>query len=481
MNRFLTCLMVGVVSAAVLGPTPVHGQVITQLEFDVNIDYYMLNFFNQLHPLPRDVNGESVNGYSILNLFAPSFFFINHDLDFNTPQRSVRSNALGGTGVSWARGPTALSLNPAGMATGSGGGVYVGAASRFGSGESGFAEDFIVDTGIVGNIDPIGQTFDTRLWLNHSGIYLSGHPFHSTENPRGALGRLAMGVGYRRFLDTYNGSDFLTTWLPEEGIVGLSAEIVTGAQSREKGGVDAVVFGAATSIGNEDSAVRLNVGANANLVSGRIQADQVYTVSLLTQIVQELPGELADNAFVRQKFEGTAFDLGVQAGLLSDQLTLGAVYRPAYTLEMTSGKYASVEAGANVLATTILRGSISPYDLEVPASLTAGGTLALHGLLGTGEERGGILGIVHRFLGRGHVSVEYASQKLSEAHGRAAAGASGQPRVGRPVRDSQHAARRCLPRYDVRVHARHPASQWRRAARRQDVGSRRVPDPGLRS
>lgn len=388
----------------------------------VNIDYYLLNYFNRVADLPRSVGGDYVNHYPAINFFSPSFYFVSHDLDFLSAAQSVRTMSLGGSGVAVQGGASALAVNPAGIVSGeSANEIYFGITSRFGSGQSSLSDELLFDTGIVGNIVPLDASLDPRFMFNQGGLYLAARPF-LTSNGEGTLeeivGRLAFAAGYRRFVEMSNPTNSITNFLPEGGLQGLSAELKSAAQSREKGGVDAVSLGFATGIGDEDSPVELTVGGTANIVSGRIQADQVFTVSQLTQIVVELPGGTGRDAYVKQKFTGTAFDLGAQLGLAGGALRVGGTFRPSYTLEMRNGKYSAVEAGFSTGSPqdiAVVMGSIADYDMELPASLRVGGALRLTPLLGDGVDRRGILGYVHRFFGRAEVSADFAQQNLSEA------------------------------------------------------------------
>ena len=84
-----------------------------QLSFrTVNIDYYLLNYFNRNAALPRAVGGDFENHYSIINLFTPSFYYTSHDMDFLGASQSVRTTGLGGSGVAFQGGASALAVNP---------------------------------------------------------------------------------------------------------------------------------------------------------------------------------------------------------------------------------------------------------------------------------------------------------------------------------------------------------------------------------
>jgi hypothetical protein len=166
--------------------------------------------------------------------------------------------------------------------------------------------------------------------------------------------------------------------------------------------------------------MRLHVGGLLNVASGRVRADQKFTASQLTQLQVNLPGAL-EPAFVQQKFRATTFDFGVQGGVLGDALRLGATYRPAYTLEATSGKYRQVELPIEQsvfigpFATIVTEGRIADYDLELPETVKFGGALRLGSLVGYGEDRPGVWGHFHRFVGRGTLAVDYSIQELSKA------------------------------------------------------------------
>ncbi len=393
----------------------------------VNLDYYLLNYFNRLAPLPRGVDAESDPyglEYATLSTLAPQFYYLNHDLDFAGASRSARSDALGGAAVATASGAEALVINPAGLAwrpDGSAGDVRVGIGNFFGSSQSELTDFLIFDTGIVGRIDPLEVAVEPRYALVHDGLMMSGLPFYDPDADSGFgrfLGRTALAVGYREFVDIKNSTNAITRWLPEGGVQGLTGELKSAGQSREEGGIGALVFGLATTLGDRDGNAWLNLGGAANLASGRVRAEQVFTVSQLTQLVVEYPGPLLNDASITQKFTGTAFDLGAQIGLRGGAVTAGAVFRPEYTLEMRSGKYQLVQDGfsvGNPTVALVVDGRIADYDMTIPATLTVGGSVHLTNLLGDGVDRGGIMGYVHRFFGRGRVDVDYSSTTLSDA------------------------------------------------------------------
>jgi hypothetical protein len=391
------------------------------IEYSMDIDYYLLNYFNRVSPMPR---GKGANGldYTILRLFAPRWGFVNHDFDFRTAERTTATDALGGTGVAFISGSAALAVNPAGIASFDGneaGNVSVGTRTRFGGSNASLTDELVFDTGVVGDIVPLGVGLDPRLALVQGGLALSGRPLFDPEAQqglRGFLGRTALAASYRRFVETANGTDALTTWLPSGGIEGFSGELRSATQSRETGGIDAVTLGLATDLGGDGASNSLRIGAALNLINGRVRADQVFTVAQLTQIVLELPGPFGD-AFIEQKFTGIAADLGAQAQLFGDVLRLGATLRPGYTLEMESGHFRAVESGLSTGAATavaVIDGRIADYHLHFPETLKLGGALRMDRFFGSGEGRGGLVGFAHRFLGRGTLSADFQSSKLSE-------------------------------------------------------------------
>ena len=79
----------------------------------------------------------------------------------------------------------------------------------------------------------------------------------------------------------------------------------------------------------------------------------------------------------------------------------------SYYVKMRNGRYSPVEAGftsGDPTATAVTRGTISDYDMELPASVRVGGMLDMSIPLGDGVDRRGILGYFHRFFGRADVS-----------------------------------------------------------------------------
>jgi len=390
------------------------------IRYEMDLDYYLLNYFNRVAPLPR---GNGLD-YSFLgSFFTPRWNFVNHDFDTRSAERTVATDALGGTGVSFVSGAGSLAVNPAGLAgaeNNESGSLYVGTRTRFGGSTGTLTDRLVFDTGVVGDIVPLGVSVDPRATLTHGGLALSGRPLHDPEaasGVRGFLGRTTLAVAYRRFVETANGTDALTRWLPSGGIEGFSGELKTANQSRETGGIDAVTFGIATRLGAPDASNWLQVGAGLDLVNGRIHADQVFTVAQLTQIVLELPGQFGD-AFVEQKFTGLAAALGAQVGLFDGLLSLGGTLRPGYTLKMDGGKFRAVESGlgtGSASAAAIIEGNISEYHMHLPETIKLGAALKMNRFLGTGDGRSGVVGYVHRFFGRGTVSGEFQNTPLSEA------------------------------------------------------------------
>lgn len=409
---------------AVLGLTTVVGTAEAQFQTivrrEVNLDYYLLGYFNRLSALPKRVAGDYENHYSALNLISPGFFFLNHDLDFLSSQTDVRSAAMGGAGVATARGAGAAAVNPAGLARGTRNELYFSGASRFGNGSLGLASGIRLETQVVGDIVALGSALEPRSQTMPIGMFAAGRPLRGDGDTglKGFLGRFTLAGGYRRFVETNNGTNFITDFQPEGGIQGNTAQIKDAAQSRETGGIDAFVLSAATSFGSEDSPLALSVGATGNMVNGKVDAEQVYTVSVLTQIVVDLPDNVGARSFLRQKFTAEAYDFGAQLHVLGDLLSVGGVYRPGFELRMRSGKYQTAELGiavGNPNAILIYSGDVADYDLNIPDQLRLGGALSFDRLIGDGEDRSGILGRLHRFFGRGQLAVDYTRLEASTA------------------------------------------------------------------
>jgi hypothetical protein len=388
----------------------------------VDIDYYLLNYFNRLQPLP-ELPSPFRGHYPLMSLFVPTFNFRSHNLDFGMTERDVRASGMGGAAIATVRGASALNVNPAGLSAIAGNELYSAASMRFGSGSGAPTDRLLFDTQIVGELEPTVTEADARFDMRHAGLLASIQPFsgmHKESGLRGLLGKLSVAGGYRRLVELNDGVNHIARWEPF-GIAGIeeAVDVKTAAQSRETGGIDGVVVGAATGFGGENSAIRLHVGAAMNAASGRVRADQKFTASQLTQLQVNLPGAL-EPAFVQQKFRATTFDFGVQGGVLGDALRLGGTYRPGYTLEATSGKYRQVElpieqsAFIGPFATIVTEGRITDYDLELPEAVKFGGALRLGSVIGYGEDRPGLWGHFHRFLGRGTLAVDYSIQELSK-------------------------------------------------------------------
>lgn len=384
----------------------------------VNLDYYLTNYYNRVSPWPE---GDSSFDYGAMALFSPTFSYQSHDWNFEGVNRTARTAAMGGAGVAFVEGAGALNVNPAGLATmprRSVADLFVSSRSSFGSSSANLQDGLVFNTGVVGEIVPLDVAVDPRSGSDHGGIFLSGRPFDRDRDGADLVDGIAVGIGYRRFVDVTDGTNSLTTWLPSGGVEGLTGTLRSASQSREQGGIDAAIGGIAAGFGGPESAMSLNVGASAQLVSGRVRADQVFTVSQLSRTVVEFPGGIASESYIEQKYDSTVLDVGAQLGLLGDGLRVGAMYRPAYTMEMRGGRYSVVENGfafGSAQAVVFTDGEILDHDLDMPAYLRAGGALHLGALVGEGEEREGILGVVHRFFGRGVLAADYSSTKLSEA------------------------------------------------------------------
>ncbi len=381
---------------------------------EVNIDYYLMNYFNRVSPIPDYTyyGGIYRNHYAFVNLVAPQFFYSHHNLDFASVEQSTRTGSMGGAGVGFVEGATALAINPAGLARGDHSELYFAGIANFGGGSGGLVDRIVFDTGQVGQLSPADVSPEPRFSERHNGLYLSLRPFGDTGRSTGfgaLLDRAALAVGYRRFVEIGNSTNLIARWDPVEGAGGFEENFKSASQAIEKGGIDAFVVGIATGMGDVDSDLTFRVGGAVNFASGRTRSEQVFTVTQLTQIRLATRG-----GYVNQKFEATALDLGAQASLFGGALSLGAAYRPEYTLEMPEGRYLHRELlDLGVIYTTY--GRISGYDLELPATSKAGLGLRLDRLIGDGTETRGILGYFHRFFGRGLLAADVVRCDLSQA------------------------------------------------------------------
>jgi hypothetical protein len=384
----------------------------------VNLDYYLTNYYNRVAAWPR---GSQPLDYPAMALFSPTFNFQSHDWNFEGMNRTSRTAAMGGAGVAFISGAGSLNVNPAGLANlpqGAVADLFFNGRAAFGSSSASLQDAMVFNTGVVGSIVPLDVSVDPRTQTDHGGLFLAGRPFDRDRDGADPADRITLALGYRRFVDISDGTNSLTTWLPDGGVEGLDGTLRSASQSRETGGIDAGVAGIAVGFGDEESPFSLNVGASAQLVSGRVRADQIFTVSQLSRTVVEYPGQIAPESFIEQKYTTTVFDVGGQVGLLGDVLRVGGMYRPGYTMEMRNGKYGVVENGfafGSAQAIVYTDGELIDYDLDMPAYLRAGGAFRLGSLVGQGEERRGALGLLHRFFGRGVLAVDYSSTKLSES------------------------------------------------------------------
>jgi len=381
--------------------------------FQTNLDYYLLNYFNRVSPMPN-YGGAFDNHYSFTNLYVPNFYFPSHNFDFSGVERNTRTGGMGGAGVAFARGGSSLGINPAGVCRARKNEVYFGAAIRFGTGSGNLLGEYIFDTGFSGEIRPNEVTPDIRFAERHDGLYLAVQPFYKRQKADGSrdvLGRTTLAAGYRRFVEINSSENQIVRWIPTDasGAFDDLENLKSAAQSVERGGIDAVTVGLSTGLGEDDDAVSLSVGGAMNLVNGRTRAEQEFTVTQLTQVRFRTGG-----GYINQKFKSTAFDFGAQASVFGGAIRLGGTMRPAYTLEMPGGRYRQLEP-APLIGVFVSEGSISGYDMEMPSMLKVGGALKLSSFIGDGETREGALGIVHRFFGRGTIAGDYMTTKLSEA------------------------------------------------------------------
>ncbi len=263
---------------------------------------------------------------------------------------------MGGAYVSQVQGMDAIAWNPAGLGWITRPSLAVD--TRW-TRSSGTTKDF-PDTF---NLARIGQP---NLLVRRYEVNLKGN---LRANLTGGAYSVE-GLGGRRLTGALSFRRYLNVSYPERVVADMVLTQASGfpitfaVDGKEDGGVDA----AAASFACQVVPDILSVGANLNLLDGRLKGSKE---------VQSSGGGTGVVSVTTTRFDyrGHSIDLGIQArqeGAIP--FSAGLRYTPSYTIAVTAGKlYSSSQTLSPQFPGSVSLSRIAGYDMEVPPLLSIGG------------------------------------------------------------------------------------------------------------